>query len=84
MPKARAILAGSIAVLAVLATPALARTANATANAPKADDASAPAACRSYVQAADGEWKPMPCHEVGAEAPTQHKHAAGTADTATH
>ena len=84
MRKACAIFAGSIAALAVLATPALARTANATANAPRADDPSAPAACHSYVQAADGEWKPMPCHEVGAEAPTQHKHAAGKADTETH
>jgi hypothetical protein len=84
MRKAYAILAGSIAALAVLTTPVLAKSANATANAPKADDPSAPAACHSYVQTADGEWKPMPCHEVGTEAPTQHKHAAGTADTATH
>jgi hypothetical protein len=80
MRKACAILAGSIATLAVLAAPALAKSVNATtAEAPKADD---PPACHSYVQTPEGEWKPAPCQEVGAEARTPKKHAGGNADAA--
>jgi hypothetical protein len=83
MRKACAILVGSIATLAVLATPALAKSVNATtAEAPKADDPSAPPACHSYVQTPEGEWKPAPCQELGAEARTPKKHAGGNADAA--
>jgi|HubBroStandDraft_2_1064218.scaffolds.fasta_scaffold481125_2 hypothetical protein len=84
MRKACAILVGSVATLAVLATPALARSANATtAEAPKADDPSASPACHSYVQTPEGEWKPIPCQEVGAEARTPKKRTGGNVD-ATH
>ena len=87
MRKACAIFICAIA-LAVPSTPSLARTANAGSNAeaaaPKANEPSATAGCRSYVQTPDGEWKPMPCQEVGAEAPASHKRASGKADTATH
>ncbi len=83
MRKACAILVGSIAALAVLATPSLAKSANATtAEAPKAADPSAPPACQSYVQTPEGEWKPVPCQELGAEAPTPKKHAGGNANAA--
>ena len=83
MRNACAILAGSIATLAVLATPVLAKSANATtAEAPKADDPSASPACHSYVQTPEGEWKPAPCQEVGIETPTPKKHAGGNADAA--
>ncbi len=80
MRKASAIILGSIAALAVLATPVLARTSEA----PKTDDKSTSPGCHSYVQTPDGEWKPMPCEEVGPEARTPHKPAAGSADNATH
>ena len=92
MRKAGAMLVGLIAALAViatpLATPALAKatntSANATAEAPKANDASASPACQSYEQTPEGQWKPIPCQEVGAEAHAPKKRTGGRADAASH
>jgi hypothetical protein len=79
MRTASAIFAGSMAALAVLTTPMLAKTSDAQ----KTDDKSAASPCRAYEQTADGEWKPIPCQE-GSEARTQHKPPTGSADETTH
>ena len=83
MRKARTLIMGSIAALAVLATPALARHADPQKTDKIEEQSSAPA-CRSYVQTPDGEWKPMPCAEIGTEARTPRKPAAGNADATPH
>jgi hypothetical protein len=80
MRIASAIFAGSMAALAVLTMPALARNSDAR----KTDDKSAASPCRAYEQTADGEWKPIPCQETGSEARTQHKSSTGSADETTH
>jgi hypothetical protein len=71
------IFTGSIAALAVLTAPALAKNSHAQ----KIDDTSASSAsptCHAYQQAPDGSWNPMPCQELGAtsQAQTQRKSAA--------
>ena len=78
MRIASAIFAGSIAALAVLTAPALAKDSNA----PKTGDQSASPACTSYEQTLNGEWKPVPCQE-GSGTQTQHKSATSSGD-ATH
>ena len=80
MRIAATILAGSIAALAVLTTPALARNSDTQ----RTDDKSPAAPCTSYERILNGEWKPIPCQEVGPGGPTQHKPSTGSADTATH
>ncbi len=80
MRIASAIFAGSIAALAALTAPALAKDSNA----PKTGDQSASPACTSYEQTLDGEWRPVPCQELGSSAQTQHKPATGSTDNATH
>ena len=79
MRTASAIFAGSMAALAVLTTPVLAKTSDTQ----KTGDKSAASPCRAYEQTADGEWKPIPCQE-GSEARSQHKPSTGSADEATH
>ena len=68
MRIARLIFTGSIAALAVLTAPALAKNSNTQ----KVDDTSAsssPASptCRAYQQAADGSWTSLPCQENGSD-----------------
>jgi len=79
------IFAGSIAALAVLTAPALARNSNTQ----KIDDPSALASpnsasqgCHAYQQAPDGSWIPLPCQEPGttSQAQTQHRSASGKAE----
>ena len=60
MRKSGGILLGSIAVLATLSTPILAKSSGAQ----KADDKSA-VACSAYEKAPDGSWTPVPCQEIG-------------------
>ena len=79
MRIASAIFAGSMAALAVLAAPALAKNANA----PKPEEQAASAGCTSYEQAPSGEWKPVPCQE-GSGTQTQHKPATTSSSDATH
>jgi hypothetical protein len=84
MRIAHLIFTGSIAALAVLTAPALAKNSNTQ----KVDDTSAsssPASptCRAYQQAADGSWTSLPCQENGSapQPQTQHKSATrGPAD----
>lgn len=66
MRIAQSVFAGSIAVLAILASPALANgtTPNPDANAQKVDQAPT-ASCYAYQQAPDGSWTQLACHEGG-------------------
>jgi hypothetical protein len=78
MRIAHLIFTGSIAALAVLTAPALAKNSNT----PKVDDTSTSAGssapCHAYQQAPDGSWNPVSCQEVGApsQAQTQHRSAS--------
>ena len=77
MRIAHLVFAGSIAALAVLTAPALAKNSNTQ----KVDDTSASSAsptCHAYQQAPDGSWTSLPCQENGgaSQAQTQHKSAA--------
>ncbi len=78
MRIAHLIFTGSIAALAVLTAPALAKNSNTQ----KTDDSSASTAssssCHAYQQAPDGSWNPVSCQEVGApsQAQTQHRSAS--------
>lgn len=67
MRIAQLIFVGSIAVLAGLAAPALAKNSNspANANAHKVDDKPASTGCHAYQQAPDGSWIELPCQEAG-------------------
>jgi hypothetical protein len=67
----RAIFVGSMAALAAMTAPALAK--NSTAQ--KTDDKSTSSSCHAYQQAADGSWTQLPCQELGSGsgAGTQHK-----------
>ena len=69
MRIAHVIFVGSVATLAVLAAPALARNSPAQ----KSDDRSTPSPCHAYQQAADGSWTELPCQEEGSARQTQHK-----------
>jgi hypothetical protein len=71
------IFAGSIAALAVLATPVLAKNFDSKAsNIQQSDAAPASAPCYSYEPKPDGSWTQLPCQEVGAARPAQRKSAA--------
>ncbi len=77
MRIAHLIFTGSIAALAVLTAPALAKNSNIQ----KTDDSSNSAAsspCHAYQQAPDGTWNPVVCQAVGAQpqAQTQHRSAS--------
>jgi hypothetical protein len=77
----RAIFVGSMAALAAMTAPALAK--NATAQ--KTDDKSTSSSCHAYQQAADGSWTQLPCEELGSGsgARTQHKSATRGTDEET-
>ena len=83
------IFAGSIALAAGLAAPALAKNANlnshANAHAQKIENKLAAQGCHAYQKAADGSWVELPCQEVGppSQAPTQHKSAIRAPDEET-
>jgi hypothetical protein len=79
MRIARAIFVGSLAALAVLTTPVLAKHSDAQKN----EDQSSSSTCHSYEQDPSGDWKPVPCQE-GPEGATQHKSSPASADNATH
>jgi len=81
MRVAKLIFAGSMAALAALTAPALAK--NSHVQSP--DDNSASPSCHAYQQAADGSWTQLPCQEMGSPSggPTQHKSATRHADEPT-
>ncbi len=63
MRIAQLIFVGSIAALAGLTAPALAKNSNspANANAQKVDDKPASAGCHAYQQSPDGAWIELTC-----------------------
>jgi hypothetical protein len=79
MRIARLIFVGSIAVLAALTAPAVAKNSSlnshANTNAQKVDDQPTAQGCHAYQQAADGSWVQLSCQEVGptAQAPARGK-----------
>jgi hypothetical protein len=73
MRRAGAILIGSLAALAVLTAPVLAKNP-AT---PPTEDKPAGPACHSYEQDANGEWQPVPCQEGPAGAAQRRPQPAG-------
>jgi hypothetical protein len=78
MRIAQSIIAGSIAVLAAIASPALANgsspNSHADANAKAVDEASSPG-CHAYQKGPDGSWVEMACHEGIETAPSPVHHA---------
>jgi hypothetical protein len=80
MRIARLIFLGSMAALAALAAPALAKNSNV----PKTDDNST-SNCHAYQQTADGSWTELPCQEMGVPSgeKTQHKPATRNPDEGT-
>ena len=82
MRIARPVFASSLAAIAAIATPALAKSSERQ----KADDKSTVTStgCQAYQQAADGSWTQLPCGEAGANGATQHRGAAKGADDNEH
>lgn len=82
MRIAHLIFTGSVAALAMLTAPVLAKNSNTQ----KIDDTStsspASSSCHAYQQAPDGSWNPLPCQESGgaSQAQTQHKSATRGSD----
>jgi hypothetical protein len=90
MRIAKLIFASSIAVLAALTVPALAKNSNsnsgANANAQKIDEQPAAQGCHAYQKAPDGSWVQLSCQEVGptAQPPARGKSATHVPDNETH
>lgn len=83
MRIAKLVFAGSLAAIAAVATPALAKSAERQ----KADEkstATTSAGCQAYQQAADGTWNQLPCGESGINGATQHRAATKGADDEEH
>ncbi len=78
MRKGNATLLASLATLAVLTAPALAKSSGAQ----KAEEKPASSSCHSYVQNPDGSWTAVPCQEIGPPTQTQHKSPARNGDDA--
>ena len=75
------IFAGSVAALAVLATPALAKNFDSKASdVQQSNSVSASPPCYSYEPKPDGSWTQLPCQEVGAAKPPPRKSAARSPD----
>ena len=72
MRTAGLILAGSLAAVAILTIPVLAKDNGAQ----KSEEKSTSSSCHAYEQAPDGSWRALSCEEVGAGGQTQHKGAA--------
>jgi hypothetical protein len=88
MRIARLIFVGSIAVLAVVAAPALAKNSNSNpsnANALKAEEKPAAQGCHAYQKAPDGSWVELQCQEGGptSQSPTHGKSATRIPDEET-
>jgi hypothetical protein len=70
---------GSLAVLAIMTAPVLAK--NSTA--PQAEDKSAPSQCHSLQAGPNGVWIEIPCQEVGSPAAPPPK-PPRSAETVSH
>lgn len=82
MRIARLVFAGSLAAIAAITAPALAKSNERQ----KADEKSNTTSigCQAYQQAADGTWNQLPCGEAGASGATQRRAVAKGADDAEH
>lgn len=80
MRKAGVILSGSIALLAALSAPVLAKSSGAQ----KAEEQSSSSPCSAYEQAADGSWTVLPCQEIGSGGQTRQKSTPRGGDAANH
>jgi hypothetical protein len=82
MQITRVIFAASVAALAVLATPALAKNPDGkTTDVQQSDTTSASPPCYSYEPKPDGSWAQLPCQEIGAaKPPPQRKSATKNVD----
>jgi hypothetical protein len=82
MRTVNATLLGSIAALAILTAPVIAKTTDPKAADPQqTDQTSVSSRCVSYQQKPDGTWAALACQEVGAPAqqqprPVVHSNAA--------
>ncbi|MES5481995.1 hypothetical protein QMZ05_04495 [Bradyrhizobium sp. INPA03-11B] len=83
MRIAKLVFAGSLAAIAALATPALAKSAERQ-KAEEKSTATTSAGCQAYQQAADGTWNQLPCGEAGSGGATQHRAATKGADDDEH
>jgi len=70
---------GSLAALALMTAPVLARDSNAR----PAEDRPATSSCHTMQRGADGEWISIPCEEIGTPAQPQPRSARG-AETENH
>ena len=75
MRIAHLLIAGSLAISAVLAGPAFARNADAQKGEDKSTSSSS---CSAYQQAPDGSWEQLPCKETGEHSQPQTQHKSGT------
>ncbi len=71
MRIATVLFAGSVAALAAMAAPVLAKNSDAQ----KTDEKQTATSCNSYQQGPDGSWSKLPCAEVGSPGQTQHRSA---------
>ena len=72
---------GSLAALAIMTAPVLAKSSTA---APPAEDKSAPSQCHSLQQGPGGVWIEIPCQEVGSPAPAPPRPPGRSAETVGH
>jgi hypothetical protein len=79
MRTVSAILA-SLAALALLTVPALAKGSDAQ----QADDKAAPSECHSLQKGPGGAWIEIPCQELGSPARTEHKTSSRSAEQTSH
>lgn len=79
MRTVNAVLA-SIAALALLTAPALAKNSNA----PQGDDKPSPSQCHSLEEGPGGAWIEIPCQELAAPSQTQRRPEGRNAEQAHH
>jgi hypothetical protein len=72
---------GSIAALAILTAPVLAKNSHVQ---PPAEERSAPSPCHTMQKGPDGAWVEMPCQEVGAPAQPQPRPTGRSAESTGH
>ncbi len=81
MRIARLVVAASLAAVAAIGAPVLAKSSDRQ----KADEKTATSVgCQAYQQAADGTWTQLPCGEAGSSGATQHRSATKGADEDEH
>lgn len=80
MRIAKLVFAGSLAAIAAVAAPALAKSAERQKADEKSTATTSSTNCQAYQQAADGTWNQLPCDEAGSNGATQHRAATKGAD----